>query len=154
MLCEKTHKVPLLVSLCFLLFHFILEWFLLLFLFFPLEKNSTTEVEYISCGKSIDVSLIVPFITYNCSINASCSFQGFLIVWAMKIDETVSLLSLIDLSPFHYSISSQEQVSVVSSQRLLCQCYSTGRWVEVLGICYIYGSFDILSPLLPILRSL
>lgn len=101
-------------AFCYFILFLMFLLLLLIIIIFPTRReqhhNIAYEVEYINCGKSIDVSLIVPFITYNCSINASCSLCGILIVWAMKKDKTGSLLSLIDLSAFHYSISSQEQV--------------------------------------------
>lgn len=97
MLCEKGYKVALLASLCFLLFHFIFYFFFLLFIS-PTGKeqyhNIAYEVEYITCGQTIDVSLFVPFITSNCSTDASCSLCGILIVWSMNTDKSLTFIFL------------------------------------------------------------
>lgn len=131
MFCEKGHKVPLLFSLCFLLFNFIFKLLLLLLLLFLVlvfftwkitVPNIADDVEYTTCGKSKDVSFIVPFSICNCSINVSCSLCGIFIVWAMKIDEMGSLLSQHFTTQYHPK-------NKLPWYPFSCY-YCTGRWLR------------------------
>lgn len=91
---RKNIRLPCLFLSAFCYF-ILFSIFFLLFIF-PARKelyhNIAYEIEHINCGKSIDVSLFVPFITSNCSIDASCSLCGILIIWSMNIDKSLTFI--------------------------------------------------------------